>query len=68
MGEMPYVEIIYKKADDETKKNLKLACKAFWKCHVKEKFHSNYAKSQEKRHRHLYCCNNCPKQLEFEVN
>ena len=40
MGRMPYVDIIYEKADDETKKNLKLASVGFWECHVKEKFHN----------------------------
>ena len=64
---MPYVDIIYEKADDETKKNLKLAAKAFWECHAKEKYEENFAKSQEKRHRQLYCYGNCPKVDEFEV-
>ena len=68
MGRMPYVDIIYAKADDETKKNLKLAAVAFWQCHAKEKFEENFVKSQEKRHRQLYCYGNCPKVDEFEVS
>ena len=67
MGRMPFVDIIYQKADDETKKNLKLTCKTFWACHVNEKFLNNFARSQERRHRQLYCCNNCPNQLKYEV-
>ena len=64
---MPFVDIIYEKADDETKKNLKLVSKAFWECHVKEKFEKNFAKSQEKRHWQLYCYGDCPETDNFEV-
>ena len=63
---MPFVDIIYAKADDATKKNLKLASKAFWECHIKEKYENNYAKSQEKRHRQLYCYD-CPETDKYEV-
>ena len=64
---MPFVDIIYEKADDETKKNLKLASKAFWECHIQEKYEKNYAKSQEKRHWQLYCYGDCPETDNFEV-
>ena len=65
---MPFVDKIYNAADDETKKNLKLASKAFWECHVKEKFQKNYVKSQEKRHGvwQLYCYD-CPETDKYEV-
>ena len=65
---MPYVDIIYRYADDETKKNLKLSCKAFWSSHVDEKFHKNFTKSQEKRHRQLYCYGDCKNNDLFEVH
>ena len=66
---MPFVDKIYNAADDETKKNLKLASKAFWECHVKEKYHNNYVKSQEKRHGvwQLYCYGDCPETDKYEV-
>ena len=67
-GRMPYVDIIYAKADVETKKNLKLATTAFWECHVQEKYENNYVKSQAKHHRQLYCYGNCRKTDEFEVS
>ena len=65
---MPFVDKIYNAADDETKKNLKLASKAFWECHVKEKYQNNYVKSQEKRHGvwQLYCYD-CPETDKYEV-
>ena len=68
MGRMPFVDKIYDFADDETKKNLKLACKAFWACHSREKFYKNFTKSQENRHRQLYCYGECANNILFEVN
>ena len=59
--------MIYAKADDETKKNLKLVSKAFWQCHKVEKFENNFVGSQEPRHRQMYCYGYCPKVDEFEV-
>ena len=64
---MPYVDIIYSKADDQTKRNLKLACKSFWSCHVQEKYFNNYAKSQEPRHWQLYCFGDCENNKIYEV-
>ena len=61
------VSLIYAKADDDTKKNLKLVSKAFWQCHKVEKFENNFAGSQEPRHRQMYCYGYCPKVDEFEV-
>ena len=64
---MPFVDKIYKAADDETKKNLKLASKAFWECHIADKYQNNFVKSQEKRHRQLYCFGDCPETDNYEV-
>ena len=63
-----YVSLIYKYADNETKKNLKLVSKAFWECHKKEKFENNYVKSQEDHHTQLYCFGNCPNTDLYEVS
>ena len=67
MGKMPYVNKIYDFADNETKKKLKLSCKAFWSSHVREKFYKNFTESQEKRHRTLYCYGVCENNILFEV-
>ena len=40
-GRMPYVDIIYAKADRGTKKNLKLATNTFSEFHVQEKYKNN---------------------------
>ena len=68
MGPMPHVAKIYKFSDPETKKNLKLASKAFWRVHTLEKFQLNFSEAQESRHRQLYCYGNCPKTDEYEVS
>ena len=67
IGQMPWVELIYKFSDPKTKKNLKLVSRAFWRSHVQEKFQMNFSEGQEKRHRELYCYGNCPKTDEYEV-
>ena len=68
MGPMPWVAKIYKFSDSETKKNLKLASKTFWREHAKEKFQMNFSDGQESRHRQLYCYGYCPKTDEYEVS
>ena len=68
MGPMPWVAKIYQFSDSETKKNLKLASKGFWREHCKEKFQMNFSEAQESRHRQLYCYGDCPKTDEFEVS
>ena len=68
MGRMPYADKIYDFADDATKKNLKLVCKTFWSCHTREKYNKNFTKSQEKRHRQLYCFGDCDNNILYEVN
>ena len=67
LGRMPFVDIIYDHCDEDTKKNLKLASKAFWISHIREKYLNNFAKSQEKRHRQLYCFGNFPQTDKYEA-
>ena len=67
LGRMPFVDIIYAKADVETKRNLKLASKAFWESHIREKYQKNFAESQEKRHSQLYCFGSCPQTDKYEA-
>ena len=63
----PFVKAIYAFADNETKKQLKLVNKSFWREHALDKFRNNYSPAQEPRHRQLYCYDPCPNVDEFEV-
>ena len=67
MGRMPYVDLIYRAADTETKKNLKKTSMAFWEAHRHEKFTQNFSPAQNKSMSELYCFGDCPNLKTFEV-
>ena len=68
LGRMPYVDIIWNKVySNAERKTLKLVCKAFWDCHVADKYKNNYSETQKLAMEHVYCRGDCPNSESFKV-
>ena len=66
-GPMDFTYKIYQFSDKETKANLKMVNKTFWRIHSAEKFFNNYSNAQTPYTSQLYCYKqDCVKRELFE--